>query len=175
MCISFLCFKNSPHSIWHILKALSGHSLQWQTKRCLTWAVWTVRLALGVLACSKQITMWHQRVWCSSLSAPDQLRYRNPGSIGHHFGHIEKSFCIPISSLSLLFWWPPSGLFPHILVAGRREGINMKGKGKYLDLVPSWSSTQCDFRISDLQEEHLGTLEGTVVGCVGLLCAVQGV
>lgn len=42
-------------------------------------------------------------------------------------------------------------------------------------LVPSWPSTQCDLRISDLWEEHLGTLEGTVVGCVGILCAVQGV
>lgn len=130
ICISFLSFRNSPHEIWHILKALSGHSLQWQIKHELTWVVWAVRCALV------------KEIRC----APSK------GSCGiNELGALLYGFLVINCITESLRTWvttschvkspstPPSfhccsggpmWVFPCVLVCGRREGISMKGKGK---------------------------------------------
>lgn len=92
------------------------------------------------------------------------------GAWGAISGHVKS----PLNPhLFMQLRWAPHGFSPHVLVCGRSEGIKKKGKGAGIQRFGPWSHLRVTLGSLIPGEECISTLERTIVGCVGWICAVQ--
>lgn len=175
MHISFFPLENSLQGIWHILMAFSGQSLQWQIKCLFTQVIWMVRDASGV-PFTQWMATWHLRAGCSSLLALGYwLIYRKPEGTSHHFSSCKKVLQHPYHHQWL--WWAPQ-VSPHHLmgcsccVGEEREKHWLWNSEVWFHLCHQLSAAS---RNPVPREEHIGIMEGTVIGCVWLLCTTKDI